>query len=181
MGQAEIRSSPPGAVLVPSAISGGEIVRALAGTRGEARLAVIRRAASAPLAPFGPAPGSALRWGARGSPGSVGAAIGEGALGRVALGLSFYARGALSVTVVAPPGGDRVQVSVRYLFHCAVPVAARLLCREGAHWLPGGGGGLSGVESPPTERWLAASGERFLALGADAAWVRQRPLWGLEP
>jgi hypothetical protein len=108
------------------------------------RFAVIRTAAEIPLVAIAPPPGALFT---RASEESVGRAIGTIPAGRAAFALVYH-RMALAVTFPDGPGSKtrvtswskpsgtgvlppEVRVRVSYLFHCAVPLANRIMCRDG--------------------------------------------------
>jgi hypothetical protein len=148
--------------------------------RDEGRLSVIRRAAAAPLAVLAPDPRDVARWNGRGAS-SVRSAIGSAGLGRIVFGLGAWQRAALGVKVEAPTSGDTVGVRVGYLFHCAVPVAARLSCSaleeilsrrdDMARALAGSVAALRGAG-------MLLDGERFRLIEARASHPRVRALVG---
>lgn len=120
-----LRSLVPGGLLPGGSSTGG------------ARLQAIREAVYAPLAALAPAPHVYVQGRATTLYDAVGGGEG-GALTRFALGVLVYARAASVVTVRAAPGSTEVlsqvapradvTVHVTYLQHCAVPIAARLMC-----------------------------------------------------
>lgn len=110
-----------------------------------ARMDAIRSAASIPLLSMAPPPGIMITSAANES---VMGAIGTIPAGRAAFGL-LYNRGALAVRLVDGPASTTDQTSfdavplhedgaiptparvrVTYLFHCAVPLANRLMCND---------------------------------------------------
>jgi len=149
----------------------GSLLESLAPARGESRLEVIRRAASVPLSALAPSPERVQEWLSRAGSPSIERALGAASPARIASGVGAYHLGVLGVSVFADDARDLVRVEVLYLLHCGVPVAARLLCSP----LPAAAGGeLDRVPSLSVARALAATGERFLALRAQAVWPRQR-------
>lgn len=105
---------------------------------GGARLQAIREAVYAPLAVLAPPPDVFFDGRASTLRDAVGGAETGGALARFAVGLLAYVRGASVVTVRAAPGSKElltrvdpradVTIHVTFLQHCAVPIAARLMC-----------------------------------------------------
>ena len=150
--------------------------------RGERRISVIRRAAAAPLAVLAPDPSEAAGWNGRGVS-SARTAIGSAGLGRIAFGLGAWERAALLVKVDAPPSGDTDTVGVRvgYLFHCAVPVAARLTCSPLAEILSRKDDmarALAGAVAVLRRAGTVLEGERFRLIEARASHPRVRALAG---
>lgn len=104
------------------------------GNNGNARLGDIRRAAQIPLIAVSPA------WGQFTENQTVARAVGGGAASRATLGALFYSRVAVGVTFPTRPGAttyrtsfagsDTITVRVTYLFHCAVPIVAELMCKS---------------------------------------------------
>lgn len=147
--------------------SAGNVSGLFAGRKG--RLDAIRFAASLPLAPLAPAFTDVLGWLGRphSAVSTVAAALGSASMERAVFGVALYHDVVLAVTPALLPD-DTVRVRVEYLFHCAVPIASRLLCS--------GLGSRSPTEVPSqgTQRLLAVTPERFFKLSAEGTWVRQR-------
>jgi len=101
------------------------------GNVGGPRLAAIRSAASMPLSAISPSMDQLV------DPDSVRTAIGS-AESRAATGVFLYNDTAMGVTFPTSPGAEsyrqrfgldtQVTTRVTYLFHCAVPVAANIMC-----------------------------------------------------
>jgi hypothetical protein len=116
---------------VPSAVPLGKAT-------GGARLQAIREAVYVPLAVLAPPPEVFLSGRASTLRQAVGGDERGGVLARFAVGILAYVRGASVVTVRAAPGSQEilthvdpradVTVHVTFLQHCAVPIAARLMC-----------------------------------------------------
>jgi hypothetical protein len=165
--------SPSGTVTDPLALLGAE-------AEGEGRLAVIRRAAAAPLAALAPDPSEMVRWLGQ-EPPSVRSAIGAPGLGRIALGLGAWGDVALVVKVEAPPSEDTVVVRVGYLFHCGVPLAARFSCPRLGEILSRDDDvarAMAGSFAALRHTGLLAEGQRFRLIEARASYPRARALPG---
>jgi hypothetical protein len=104
------------------------------------RLQAIRNAAYVPLASLAP-PLAFLDFSVGADRGSLGRML-RNRESRLASGLLLYGRAAASVTLREGPNSERVAhepidpqqtvtVRVAYLYACAVPIAARLVCRAG--------------------------------------------------
>ncbi len=116
-------------------------------TAGGARLRAIAEAVYAPLAVLAPGPLAYVSGGETSLYDAIGGGRGSGGLTRLALGILAYGPAATVVTLRAAPGsselvtqvGPRAEVTVhvRYLQRCAVPVAARLMCRAAPPGEPG--------------------------------------------
>lgn len=141
----------------------------LGGTGTRSRLETIRLAASMPLSALAPSVADVLGWFGQMRSEDVTRAVGSPSLLRIAFGVALYNDVAL---VVAPSldSDDVVRVHVDYVFHCAVPVVERIVCRpvsaDPSH--------LPNVPDRPALQLLALTSERFVTLSADAAWPRQR-------
>ncbi len=135
--------------------------------RDRSRLETIRQAASLPLAVLAPAPATVLGWVRKvprdDVPGSLGAS-----LARAAFATAVYDDAVLAVTPTLTGPQDSIVVKVEYLFHCSVPFVSELLCKG----LPSAN--LPNVPSASALRTIAATGERFVGLQAEATWPRQR-------
>jgi len=113
---------------------GGGAGPAIGGGRGGRRLSAIRAAASMPLLAVSPSFQQLVR-----DP-SVYQAIGGHPGERAATGAAIYNRAAMAVTFPSAPGsrgfrsswGNNSDVTVRvtYLFHCGIPLVARLMCDD---------------------------------------------------
>lgn len=151
------------------------------GNRAGVRLQAIREAAYAPLAVLAPPP--RILWSGRNR--SLHEAVGgsTGPLERFAFGYLVYGRAASAITLHAAPGDGaivtrvppRADVTVRvtYLQHCAVPIAARLVCRRGRDLPEEVLRDLSHVESPSTLRLLLLGERHFAAVRAEATLPNQ--------
>lgn len=151
--------------------------------RAGVRLQAIREAVYMPLATLAPSPG--VLWQGRGR--SLHEALGGnglgGSLGRLAFGFLAYNRAASAITLRAGSEGDampahvpaRADVTVRitYLQHCAVPIAARLLCRRARELPREVLDELAHVETPDAFQLLLLGGGRFVAVRAEATLPNQ--------
>jgi hypothetical protein len=180
----------------------GGLARYLGGVRGAgpafgeprrdgARMAAIRRAAHVPLAALVPDPRTFARGLApRGE--AVVDAVGGAAALKLAYGLAVHlplttavtfpkAEGSAKLHDHAIPADTPVTVRVTHLFHCAVPVAAALICRKlerprsrWLDWLPWGrkkNPALDELRQAPLAKahgLLALSSARFATLRAEA-------------
>lgn len=115
-------------------LGGGAPPIRIGGGGGSARLRAIRSAASLPLLAVSPSFDQLV-----GDP-AVMRAVGGSPSSRAAVGASLYNRTAVAVTFPTAPGAnsyktrfgpdEQVTVRVTYLFHCAVPLVARVLCDD---------------------------------------------------
>lgn len=148
------------------------------------RLDVIRRAASAPLAPFVPSVSDVIRWFLHDAP-SVARAVGSSGLDRPLFGLLLYDAATVAVTFPDAPAsttlatstvsGDLVTVRVTYLFHCGVPLIAALACKSLDDVMsdPNASRELAHVADTRERDLLGKSHERFLVLTGEATLPRQ--------
>lgn len=151
--------------------------------RAGVRLQAIREAVYMPLAALAPSP--SVLW--QGGRGSLHEALGGRALGgplqRLLFGFLAYGRAASAITVHAGSGGrtpvthvpPRADVTVRvtYLQHCAVPIAAHLVCRSARDLPREVHDELEYVESPQALRLLLLGGDRFSVVRAEATLPNQ--------
>lgn len=141
----------------------------LGGTGTRSRLDTIRLAASMPLSTIAPSVADVLGWIGQIRSLDVTRALGSPSLLRIASGVALYSDVAL-VVVPSLDADDVVRVHVDYVFHCAVPVAERIICRH----VPTDPSQLPNVPDRLALQRLALTLERFVTLSADAAWPRQR-------
>ncbi|HEX4477069.1 MAG TPA: hypothetical protein VH142_18390 [Polyangiaceae bacterium] len=149
------------------------------------RLDVIRRAASAPLAPFAPSASEVIQWFLPNTPESVARAVGSSGLDRPLFGLLAYDAATVAVTFPDAPASttlatttvssDSVTVRVTYLFRCGVPVVAALACKSLTDVLSDSNASreLAHVADTRERDLLKGTHERFLVLTAEATLPRQ--------
>lgn len=142
----------------------------LGGTGTGSRLETIRFAASVPLSALAPSVEDVISWFGQARSPDVAGALGSTSLLRAAFGIVLYHDVALAVVPSIDEANDVVRVHVDYMFHCAVPVVERLVCRQ----VPTDPAQLPIVPDRPALQRLAFTSERFVKLSAEAAWPRQR-------
>ncbi len=185
LGQA---TSPTDALIgaVNDVAQGASFLTVLEQLTATSRLDVIRRAASAPLAPFSPSATEVIQWFLPNTPESVARAVGSNGLDRPLFGLLAYDAATVAVTFPDAPSSatlatntvtsDSVTVRVTYLFHCAVPVVSALACKSLADVLsdPNASRELAHVADVRERDLLKVTHERFLVLTGEATLPRQR-------